>query len=502
VARKLALSLLFYAAFGLMAISFRGQPVFLLSACLHSLTLVFLGMFVASSAGEILFNRDEADILMHRPIAPQALLWAKVRVLGEISVYLAGAFNLAGLLVGAGASDGDWRYVPVHLVSTVMQSFFCTGSVVMVYQLCLRWFGRERLDGLMTTAQVMISLAAVLVSQMLPAMFAFMSAAQTSLTGLWFVLVLPPAWFAGLDDALAGSGAGRSWALAAIGCAATVLVLWAALGKLAQDYASGLQMLNEQTGRRRSRQGRRRWVEALANLPLVRWWLRDPQERAAFLLTTAYLARDRDIKLRVYPALAPFLVFPIIFMMKDLSQSADAPGEGFGVVFASGYLGVVPLTAVNLLQFSQHWQASDLFRIAPLAGPAPLCHGARKAVLCLLTAPLAIALAAGAWIIHGDPAALVLLAPGMIVLPVVAIVPNLGGRSVPLSQPVEEAKSASRGLTMIVALVATMALAGLAVAAQHKGCLWGLLAVETAVAALVYWALHRSLERAPWPPLD
>ena len=65
VGSKLALTLVFYALFGLFALFFRGQPVFALSVYLHGMTFVFLGMFIAASAGEVLFNKEEADILLH-----------------------------------------------------------------------------------------------------------------------------------------------------------------------------------------------------------------------------------------------------------------------------------------------------------------------------------------------------------------------------------------------------------------------------------------------------
>ena len=84
VGQKLALSLLLYLLFGCMALFFLHQPVFALAVYLHAMTFVFLGMFVASSAGEVLFNKEESDILLHRPVTPQALLWAKIRVLVEV----------------------------------------------------------------------------------------------------------------------------------------------------------------------------------------------------------------------------------------------------------------------------------------------------------------------------------------------------------------------------------------------------------------------------------
>src|SRR6267154_6016932 len=112
IGRRLGFALLFYALFRLMALSFIRQPVFALSLFIHAMTLVFLGMFVASSAGEVLFNKEEADILLHRPVTPQAMLWAKITVLVQVSLWLAGAFNLAGLLIGIG--QGGWRFPVAH----------------------------------------------------------------------------------------------------------------------------------------------------------------------------------------------------------------------------------------------------------------------------------------------------------------------------------------------------------------------------------------------------
>ena len=104
VGSKLALTLVFYALFGLFALFFHGQPVFALSVYLHGMTFVFLGMFIAASAGEVLFNKEEADILLHRPVTASALLRAKVGVLVEVSLWLAGAFNLDRLHSGRGGS--------------------------------------------------------------------------------------------------------------------------------------------------------------------------------------------------------------------------------------------------------------------------------------------------------------------------------------------------------------------------------------------------------------
>src|ERR1039458_4297295 len=68
VGSKLAMTLVFYALFGLFALFFKGQPVFALSVYLHGMTFVFLGLFVAASAGGVLFYKGGSGILLHRPV--------------------------------------------------------------------------------------------------------------------------------------------------------------------------------------------------------------------------------------------------------------------------------------------------------------------------------------------------------------------------------------------------------------------------------------------------
>jgi hypothetical protein len=462
------------------------------------MTLMFLGMFVATSAGEVLFNKEEADILMHRPVTPRALLRAKVVVLVQVSLWLAGAFNLAGLFVGFHAKDGGWLFPVAHAISTFMEALFCTGGVVLVYQLCLRWFGRERLDGLMTTAQVLVGVATVVGSQAVPQLMRRFNGTMTLSMDSWWVWFLPPAWFAGFDDALAGRGGVVSWALAAFGLAVTGAVLFIAFGKLARDYQIGLQRLNETTGTPLPKRGGRRWFDLIVHAPPLRWWLKDSVARASFLLTAAYLARDRDVKLRIYPGLAPMLVMPLVFMIQD----QGATGGSFGVAFAGSYLGLIPLLGLNLLKYSQQWQAADIFRAAPMPGPASLCHGARQAVLCVLTAPVLMVYGLIFWLVGIEVSLLALLLPGLIALPIYALVPCMGGKAVPFSQPTEEAKSAGRGLSMVGVMVVSMALAGLTVWSWVTEWFRWLLLVETILAIGLYAKMRATLASVRWASME
>jgi hypothetical protein len=494
LASKLFITLLLYAFIGVMACMFIKQPVFALSIYLHAMTLAFLGMFVAASAGEVLFNKEESDILQHRPISTRDLLWAKIAVLVEVSLWLAGAFNLVGFVVGIFAPNGGALYPVIHALSTALQALFCTGAVVMTYQLCLRWFGRERLEALMTSVQVVVALAAVCGGQLAPQLIRKFGGTINFGRSNWWIALLPPAWFAGLDDALAGSHRTSSLILATVGITATVSVLVLAFGTLVRSYEIGLQHIGESVARLPSKR-RGRFLERLTNLPLLRWWLGDSVARASFFLTLAYLTRDRETKLRVYPGLAPMLILPIIMLVRT-------PDSGFMIAFGGAYLGVIPMMGINLLQYSQQWRAADLFRVAPVSGPAPFCHGNRRAVLFFLTLPALLLVGLVFCFMHVRPSQMALLLPGIIAIPAYAMVPCLKGQAVPLSMPGEEAKSAGRGLRMILVMFISLPLAGAFAWAWSAGFFWVLLAVEIAAVVIVYALMRSRLNKSAWSSLD
>jgi hypothetical protein len=500
IGSKLGLVLFMYCALGMCAFVFMHQPVFALSLYLHAMTLVFLGMFLAASSGEVLFNKEEGDILLHRPVTPKVLLWAKIGVLVRVSLWLAAAFNLGGLLAGIGASDGGFGFPFAHAVSTVLEALFCAGGVVLIYQLCLRWFGREKLDSLMTMTQVLVAIVAVLAGQ-IPQFIGRFSGKFSFNVHSWWVYLLPPAWFAGFDDFLAGSRATSSAILGGLGIIATMVILWLAFSKLARDYETGLQTMGEAAAPKRKAEARRRWLDSMAGRAPFRWWLRDPVSRASFLLVAAYLVRDRDVKLRVYPGLAPMLAMPFILFMQG-HQSGRTEGfsalAGFSVAFVGIYIGIIPLLALHLLRYSQQWQAADLFRVAPMRGPGPLCDGARRAVLLLLTVPMVAAVVLLLWVMGSNSSQLPLLLPGIIALPVYAMIACLGEGAAPLSLPSEEAKSAGRGVVMIGVMVVSGLVALVATFAWNYGYFKWLVVAELIVAVGLYVFMRKMVAGAKW----
>ncbi|HEX7879697.1 MAG TPA: hypothetical protein VF720_09825 [Candidatus Eisenbacteria bacterium] len=495
VGERLFWVLLSYTAFGIVAFAGIGQPVLVLSAMLHGFSFFCLAIFLMTTAGETLFNREEPDILMHRPVEAGNVLRAKVRVMLEVAFWIAGALNLFGLLVGTFAPDSDWRFPFVHLVSTGLSALFTVGIVVLSYELCLRWIGRERLESLLTTVQVGFSILIVLASQFGPRVIGKTGAHTIREMPAWG-LALPPVWFAGFDDALAGSGAIRSWAVAGLAVGAALLVLWLALGRLAGAYAAGLQTAVASSPARSSRPPRR-WLHALVEHPPLRWWVGGSVPRAAFALTLAYLFRDRETRLRVYPGVVPMIVIPALTLLENMKSTGFG---AFSLAFAGMYVGLIPMLALDTLRHSSQAPAAMLFRAAPLPGPAPFCLGARRAVTLLFGFPVLLALAAAIALLDSDPMHLLLLLPGLLLSPILTLFPCINGHAVPLSRPVDEGTQIARTIVLIALFAAAAMVAGVAALCWRREVFGGFLAVEAVIVLLGRWIMGRAIAQARWAP--
>ena len=147
------------------------------------------------------------------------------------------------------------------------------------------------------------------------------------------------------------------------------------------------------------------------------------------------MVRDRDTKLRIYPGLAPMVIVPLVFLARD-----GAGGAGVSVAFVGAFVGSIPWLALEGLQSSQSWRASDVFRAAPVHGPGAIAHGARRAVLFMITLPVVGLLIGGALLLHARPQDLILLVPGLMAIPVFALLGGLGADAVPFSRPPEDAR--------------------------------------------------------------
>ena len=499
--------LVMYAFLGLViGLGALARPgVLVYSLALHCLTFFTVGMAAIIESNDVLFDPNEEEILLHRPIPPGTLLAAKGLALVGFTLMLAGSLNFFptfALLLARSAQP----WIPlVHVLSTALLVVFVCAAVVCSYGLILKLFGRERFESLAVIAQVGMTLIFVGGFQILPRMIDRVGPERFDDIAR-ILLPAPPAWFAAIDAALGAGAPDRPLLLAAgAGLLATIVLCWFAVGKLAEGYGSALPKHGTVPGGAEKEGAsddspasvRKRSV-AWGRPALLRRWMSDPIEWSAFRTAIAYIRRDREVKLRVYSSMSMFAVFVAL----SLIDRRRGRGE-FLPQMMLAMVGTIPLTILESLRMSSHFAAAEIFYAAPLASSSSLFHGVRKATMLLVQLPIACAAIALIGVcsesyLDGIELAL----PILIALPTLSLAPGLFGSYVPLSMAPRRGRQTSQNIGAVFAtMLVGGVLLGLAYAAKSLGALWILVAVELAVLIAAHRALLRVIVRKrmmPW----
>jgi ABC-2 type transport system permease protein len=491
--RGLIFVLAMYGVLGLLLslLALTHPDVFTFSLIICAYTFLVCGMSMVAESSTMLFDPSENDILGHRPIHPRTLLFAKSLGMVALTLALAFAINLLPMFTGLMVHDSRWWFPIAHLVTMVLLVLFCTAAVVFVYALLARLVSRRTFDTVASWSQVVVTAILIISYQLVPRLMDRMEGLHIDSANP-ALLFLPPTWFAGLTLLLLGVDTGpRTLGMAATAVLATPLVGWGALRYLATDYTKQLAALGETPAPSPASDAPSATrVGGLRLERLLGPWLRDPVERGSFLLAAAYLMRDRDVRMRVYPSLALFVVFPVIAII-DQTQAVR-----FSVMLLVYFAATVPSTVMMTLKASPHHAAADLFHYAPIASSAPIFHGVRKASLVLITLPALVISTTMLWVGMSDHATLVVALPGLIALPTLSLVTGLAGDYLPLSLPPATGRQGAINLsTMILGGVGGLVFVVLGIIGLRSHWFWNLILIEAIGLAVLHplllWAIRR-----------
>jgi len=489
--RGLLFLLFTYGVMGLLLglLPIVGTDVFTFSLVIWSATFMMSGMTMVAESSTLLFDPRDHDILGHRPIHPRTLLAARALSLIALALVLGLAVNIVPMFTGI-VARGSRPWFPIaHLATLPFMAVFCAGTVVFVYALLARLVSRRVFDTIASWTQVGISVVLLVSYQLVPRLMDRLGTFRLD-SAHPALLALPPTWFAGLSMVVLGVETGaRALAMAASAIVTTVVLAWSANRFLAEGYARQVAALGEASApaapARRSPSRRAGTSRLGALLGVV---MRDPVERGAFRLARAYLARDRDMRMRIYPSLALCLVFPVLAIL-DPRGSAR-----MGAIMTIFMIGSLPATAMMTFKMSPHYAAAELFRYVPIHGTASIFHGVRKAMLALLVVPGLLASGALLWFGTGEHHALLMGLPALMAIPTLSLLDGVVGDYLPLSiAPTSGRQGAVNVGMMVFGFVWLATFAGLGALAEDKGWFWHMVAVEAVVLALVHPLLLRGI---------
>jgi len=360
---SLAYVLVMYAILGAFAglMAFARIDVLSYSIALDWMTFLAVGTAAVVESNDVLFDPLEEEILLPRPVHPSTVLAAKGLALIGFTSMLAGALNLLPTAIGWMARGARPWFPLVHIASIALLVVFTCAAVVCTYGIVLRVFGRERFDNIAVYAQIGMMVVFMGGYQILPRMMPEHGDPSGETTVMRYLLATPPAWFASIDATLgADVTALEPRICAGLALLSTLVLAWLAIGKLSTSYSDiapqradtpPTEQREEADLAAPAKQRRRIWN------PITRLWLRDPVERGAFRLASAYIRSDREVKLRLYPQLGVFVMFIVL----QSTERGDDRSSFFPMAMLA-FAGAIPLTAIEALRMSSHHAAADLFR--------------------------------------------------------------------------------------------------------------------------------------------
>lgn len=449
----------------------------------HFMTLFLVGSSAMSEASEVLFSASENDVLLHRPIHPSTLVLAKGLTIIAFTSLIALSLNLFPTFALL-AVDGARPWVPlVHLASVATETVFASAFVVCTYGAVAKLLGRERFQRMVTGAQIASTLFLAFGFQIVPRMLGRFQVFELANEPGW-MWALPPTWFAAIDATLASTDA-PSLAIwpAAFGVALTVVLSWIAVLRLPVTTHGMAAMAEEKKPVAVAPTRVARAPSFLSKL--LDLWMRDPVERASFRLATAYILRERAIKVRLAAALSFYAVLPLISFLNEREND-------FMPLMLLWMCSVVPFTVLESLRISSHPAAADVFAVTPVRDPSRIFHGVRKAAMALVQIPLLVYVAAvGAWATRATPERFVLALPPLVALPTFSLLVGVAGPYLPLSIAQRTGQRSLQMFLVFGTMAVAIVLGVITFAAWKVGWFWPTLAGEVVVMAVVHALLVR-----------
>ncbi|MBI4607067.1 MAG: hypothetical protein HY721_34315, partial [Planctomycetes bacterium] len=271
---------------------FARVDVFFFSFASLSLSLLVTATAVLVELHEVVLDPRDLEVIGHRPVSPRTYAAARLANLLFYVALMYLALNTFPLVLGAGLRDAGPWYLPAYAIASLAGTLIAVGLLILLLPLGDSPAGLEQLKEILAWVQIVLILVVGYGAQLI-----FRDGTQSFLVWAAFpprwVDWTPPAWLARFVEAAATEPGPRAIGAAGILATLTVLVVAAALRRLARLYG-------RLEPARRGRAPRPMPAERVGGLagPVAARLLRSPAERAGFWLAGRLLAREGELKVR------------------------------------------------------------------------------------------------------------------------------------------------------------------------------------------------------------
>jgi hypothetical protein len=361
-------------------------PSFLISMTMyHSYLILMVSLTLVSDFSSVLLDTSDNTIILPRPVSGKTLLAARVT---HIVIYLTQitiALSL-GALVAAFIKFG-WLIGILLLITTFLSLLFALILTNGLYLVLMRFTSEEKLKNIINYFQIAMTFLMMGAYQILPRLMSEDFLADASFVLTWWAALVPPMWMAGLLDIFYSSTIDLVHIVCALFAIGFSIVAAFLMSKFfSSTFSEKLADLGTTNVAAEPKQNRNGFLLGLRNIIT-----KQGIERASFDLVSSALARDRKMKLKIYPSIGSLIIIMLTFIFAGKSSFNDTVidlSNSSAHVFIIYSIFLVLQTVLIQVNISDDFRASWVFNAAPINKPSLILLGSWKAVLASFFVPI------------------------------------------------------------------------------------------------------------------
>jgi hypothetical protein len=380
--------------------------------------LITLSMMAIGVVGLFIWDgvfpdRRDVRILGPLPVPRRRFVAARLAALGQVYVLFAVPVCLPQsiffpmLVAGHGDPVSRFHGMPAHFLTVVLACTFVFASLIAVQCLLLLAFGRRAAEHVSVAFQLLFAVGLVQLLVFLPDLGRLLREGGRAHEGLSALAALPPIWFFGVYELLAGAADAGSAAFGRFGAVATLISVVLAVGLYAASYGLLSRRALEGPSPRAGRPVRERIAGMVGQLPLPRFNapLRTSVRRFAF--HTLARSRYHRMMLAVYAGVALAIVFSSGVSVVVRNDGAGLWRPGVSMLSMPLVFQFLMLIAIRVITaVPSEPRARWVFRAGEPADRNAAIAGGRDVMMLLVVLPTAAFALAQGLIFWTVPAAL------------------------------------------------------------------------------------------------
>ncbi|MCJ1909993.1 hypothetical protein [Planococcus ruber] len=373
-------SLWVYGLYGLILIPFLllGENyIFQLSLAFGMILFILMTSMISDFSAVLLDVRDK-NIIQTKPVSRKTMAAAKIVHIMIYMGFVTVAFTAIPFVVGL--VKHGFLFAVIFLIELVLTVLLVVVFTSLLYLVILRFFDGDKLKDIINYVQILLSVGVVVGYQVLIRAFDFVDLNLTYSFSWWHVLI-PPIWYgAPFEVFLNGNSANYLIAFTVLAVLVPVVAIWL-YAKLMPSFERNLEKLLSDTKKRKKKKN---WVDEIGAKLLCR----SKEERIFFRFAASMMKKEREFKLKVFPALGMSLFFPFLFIFtypREGGLEEISGGSMFLFVYFCNFM--IP-SLVYMLRFSEGYKGGWLFRAAPIVKTSRAYSGAIKAFFVKLYLPV------------------------------------------------------------------------------------------------------------------